>query len=190
MAPRKVASSAGSSNQTSASTQRTSASSRGTDRTSSTQATSISSKTRPLPSVEESTKPPTRRYNTRLRTGAIKRKDPEPSEGAQGLSTKKAKSGKSKDTSNPPAIGSPWDVTVRRKLRVEDLDLDTAYAEVPSAVSVPERPPRQRRWKHQGDTPLTDVKKLPKNWTMREPDLDDEYALITHYSILAVPASN
>ncbi|KAJ5585161.1 uncharacterized protein N7459_004961 [Penicillium hispanicum] len=183
----KDASSSGSSKQTSRSTQRASGSSRGTHRTSSTQATSVASSGRRIASGIASMQietPPEPHHNTRSRTGALKRKDPEPAESTTNPPREKKRGRKSASASDsakpPPNIGSPWDVTIRKKLRVEDLDLDKSYVGLsPDLSSAPksERPQRQKRWRHQGE-PLTDPKKLPRDWNAREPDLDDEYVLI------------
>ncbi|KAJ5115856.1 hypothetical protein N7456_000204 [Penicillium angulare] len=37
-----------------------------------------------------------------------------------------------------------------------------------------ERGPRNKKWVNDEDEPMTDVKKLPKGWTMEEPDLDPD----------------
>lgn len=34
------------------------------------------------------------------------------------------------------------------------------------------RPPRQKRWIHHGNEPLTDIARLPTDWNAREDDLD------------------
>lgn len=188
MARSKNASSSGSSKQTSRSTQRTSGSSRGTKNSSSTQATSVTSSGRQIASgiaTMQIETPPEPHHNTRTRTGALKRKNPEPAESiADPPKTKKRgrKPTSASDSTKPsPDVGSPWDATIRKKLRVEDLDLENSCAGLIPALSSKsqsERPRRQKRWTHRGEEPLTDVKELPKDWNAREPDLDYEYVLV------------
>ncbi|KAJ5587858.1 uncharacterized protein N7459_003623 [Penicillium hispanicum] len=83
---------------------------------------------------------------------------------------------KRKREEDDTALGSPWDETTRRKLRVEDLDLEKSYVdEIPIPDSGhSELGPRNPRWQHKGKKPLIDVDKLPEGWNAREPDLDEE----------------
>lgn len=116
---------------------------------------------------------------TRARAGALKRAHPEldpVQEIELGSPTKR--SPKKKKTAAPdPMVGSPWDATVRTKLNVDDLDLNTSYVGTLTRAPPQEdpRPPRQPRWRHEGDQPLIDIKRLPEGWNTREPDLDPEY---------------
>jgi hypothetical protein len=46
-----------------------------------------------------------------------------------------------------------------------------------AGVGVPPRPkrhfpPRQQRWKHDGDEPITNIEDVPEGWNANEPDLD------------------
>jgi sRNA-binding protein len=34
------------------------------------------------------------------------------------------------------------------------------------------RPPKRQTWKHDGDTPITDIKQAPTGWTSHDADLD------------------
>lgn len=74
----------------------------------------------------------------------------------------------------PTTTGSLWDPTPRRHLNLEDLDLDKSYVGMIPPPARKEMPPRQPRWEHTGDEPLTDPKKLPKGWNTRGPDLEAE----------------
>ena len=200
MAPSKDASSSGSSKQASQSSRRTSDSGRATSRKASTQPTSLSSAAgqssngRQLASGVASLQiedVPERQHNTRLRTGALKRKDLDESKLTAAPSEKRAKAGKAaaslKGLYNPSEIGSPWDATPRQELRVVDLDLHRSYvgsepvnsSASASDASGPERPQRQKRWKHRGKEPLTDIHQLPKGWNTREPDLLQKYVFIS-----------
>lgn len=71
--------------------------------------------------------------------------------------------------------GSPSDPTERKKLNVDDLDLEVSYV---GKYQLPEgrtaRPPRQPRWKAPRNKPLTDASRLPAGWNDEEPDLDPE----------------
>lgn len=113
---------------------------------------------------------------TRSMTGALKRAHPE-AEPVQELKLDqpaRRSPKKRKATAPDPTIGSPWDATVRRKLNVNDLDLNKSYvgALTRTPKRQPPRPPRQPRWKHHGPEPLIDIQKLPNGWNTREPDLD------------------
>lgn len=77
----------------------------------------------------------------------------------------------------PSAGDSPWDQTPRKEVKVEVLDLDKSYVGLVEPAPEPEKPQRQKRWKHHGDEPLTDWRMLPKGWNSREPDLDFEYVV-------------
>lgn len=90
------------------------------------------------------------------------------------------KSPKKRKTVEPdPTEGSPWDATVRTKLNVDDLDLDKSYVGALARTPAPKpRPPRQPRWRHDGDQPLIDIRKLPEGWNTREPDLDPKYVFL------------
>ncbi|KAJ5587713.1 uncharacterized protein N7459_003478 [Penicillium hispanicum] len=71
--------------------------------------------------------------------------------------------------------GSPWDPTERKKLNVDDLDLEISYVgkyRLPEANKT--RPPRQPRWKAPRNKPVTDVSRLPAGWNDMEPDLDPD----------------
>lgn len=75
---------------------------------------------------------------------------------------------------NSSATGSVWDKTPRKKVDVKNLDLKRSYVE--SAKGEPNSQlalkPRQKRWKHDGTSPLINVEELPEDWNTREPDLD------------------
>ena len=73
-------------------------------------------------------------------------------------------------------IGSPYDLTLRKKVNVEDLDLDTSYAEEWILAS-PKRS-RKMRWEWKGDDPLYDHTRLPADWTAREDDLDPMFVFL------------
>ncbi|KAJ5699041.1 hypothetical protein N7462_001046 [Penicillium macrosclerotiorum] len=109
---------------------------------------------------------------TRSMTGSLKRKVSAPSEIAPTSPQRKKiqKQGKS------ATKDSPWDPTPRGILNFEDLDLDKSYVgdykieELPQ----PKRYPRQKRWKWDGDEPLTDLARLRAlypDWNSSEPDL-------------------
>lgn len=82
--------------------------------------------------------------------------------------------------------GSPWDRTIRRVLKYEDLkDLNHSYvdeaedkkkrkrAEDDEQAFHP-RPKRATRWQYRGNRSagFTDVHNLPYDWSTEEPDLD------------------
>lgn len=122
---------------------------------------------------------------TRSMTGALKRGRPG-SEPVQELELDRPARGspkKRRAAASDPTVGSPWDATVRTKLDVDDLDLDNSYAGVftPTPRREPPRPPRQQRWRHDGDQPLIDIKRLPEGWNTREPDLDPKYVSFLYF---------
>ncbi|KAJ5738603.1 hypothetical protein N7493_001758 [Penicillium malachiteum] len=82
-------------------------------------------------------------------------------------------------------LGSPWDPTSRKSIKIEDLNLQKSYVEEAKAFAKiiesefedhqSEQPERRPRWKHPGKEPLTDISKLIEmEWDTREPDLDPE----------------
>ncbi|KAJ5093748.1 hypothetical protein N7456_009609 [Penicillium angulare] len=58
------------------------------------------------------------------------------------------------------------------------MDLNRSYANdeeyIVRAAEPEPRPPRQQRWTHEGEEPLTDPTQLPLGWNADEPDLDPE----------------
>ncbi|KAJ6083990.1 hypothetical protein N7486_010790, partial [Penicillium sp. IBT 16267x] len=56
-----------------------------------------------------------------------------------------------------------------RKIKFEDLDIDTDYS---LNWPQPEAPPKQQRWTHHGEKPIANMKDVPKGWHEDELDLD------------------
>ncbi|KAJ5613825.1 hypothetical protein N7528_007479 [Penicillium herquei] len=84
-------------------------------------------------------------------------------------------------------LRSPWDLTRRKPIKLEDLDLQRSYvkeakdfekiveSEFQDDQSDSEQLESRPRWKHHGKEPLTDISKLIEmEWDTREPDLDPE----------------
>ncbi len=67
--------------------------------------------------------------------------------------------------------GPLTDPTVRKEIKIEDLDLNVSYVGRSKPVA-PSRSPKQPRWRHRGPQPLVDPKKFPAGWNSNEPDLD------------------
>lgn len=80
--------------------------------------------------------------------------------------------------------GSPSDQIQRKNLTIENIDYNKSYVEekehLPVArISDCQAPSKPNRWKYWGKKmPLNDPAKLPKNWTMDEFDLDEEWVKI------------
>lgn len=67
--------------------------------------------------------------------------------------------------------GPLTDPTVRKEIKIEDLDLNVSYVDKSKPVA-PRRGPKQPRWRHREPQPLVDPKKFPPGWNSNEPDLD------------------
>lgn len=190
MPPKKARTSAGSSDVTTSSGTKESTSSARIDVTSPPKFVSIPEKNKrkeqdavlsgEAASLEVADSPPPGRV-TRSMTGSLPTKKTEVSPSAQTgdrVNTGRRQAQKGKRLRKIPATTtsrSPWDPTPRRRLNVEDLDLGKSYVGlIPLPAPPPQRPPRQPRWKHTGDKPLTDPKELPQGWNTREPDLSEE----------------
>lgn len=64
---------------------------------------------------------------------------------------------------------------------VDQLDLKKSFVDsvqnYPKSNFKPQ--PRQKRWRKEGDNPITQVEDLPHDWNAREPDLDPKYVIVT-----------
>ncbi|KAJ6122913.1 hypothetical protein N7512_005378 [Penicillium capsulatum] len=93
---------------------------------------------------------------------------------------REAKENEFEQSSGLIPAGSPWDQLPRKKLAMEDIDVEKSYVDEiksnpPPAPSQPVKKPKQKRWKRwRGKEPLNNPAKLPKNWTMHEFDLAED----------------
>lgn len=83
--------------------------------------------------------------------------------GTKGIPVEQAQSDNSKRLLTDP--------TVRKEIKIEDLDLNVSYVDKSKPVAL-SRGPKQPRWRHRGPRPLVDPKEFPAGWNSNEPDLD------------------
>ncbi|KAJ5573546.1 uncharacterized protein N7459_007973 [Penicillium hispanicum] len=129
------------------------------------------------PTSLDSNRSPYRKEDAGAR--AHKRKSPTETAETQGEPRRTRRTRATASPKPPPTVGSPWDPTERRIVNVEALDLNKSYVNIhsPRALArephedIP-RPPRQKRWIHHGNVPLTDIARLPPDWNSWEDDLD------------------
>lgn len=91
--------------------------------------------------------------------------------GPSGASQPGTKGKKAEQARPDNSTGPLTDPTVRKKIKIEALDLNVSYVDKHKPVA-PSRGPKQPRWRHRWPQPLVDPKKFPTGWNSNEPDLD------------------